>query len=71
MHIADMLSRAYLSETGKQKAAEYHIFQLQAEDQLFRDTESINQIEYVRISDATHREVQIHTQTDETLLTLL
>jgi len=56
MYIADMLSRAYLNETGQQQPAEYHIFQLQQEDQLFKDIESINQIDYTRISSAGHKE---------------
>ena len=71
MHIADMLSRAYLNDMGKQKPAEYHIFQMQQEENLFKEIESINQIEYIRISDATHQEIRKHTQRDETLQELL
>jgi len=55
MYIADMLSRAYLTDTGKQRPAEYH--QMQQEEQLFKEIESINQIDYIRISDAMHQEV--------------
>ena len=49
MHIADMLSRAYLNDMGKQKPAEYHIFQMQQEENLFKEIESINQIELVML----------------------
>ena len=71
MYIADMLSRAYLTDAGKQKLTQYDIFQLQQEDQIFKDIEGINQIAHVRISDTTQQEVRKHTHADETLQTLL
>jgi len=71
MYIADMLSQAYLSNSGEQKPVQYQIFQLQAQEQLFKDIEAINQIEHVRISDATQHEIRMHTRADDTLQTLL
>ena len=71
MYIADMLSRAYLKDSGEQKPVEYQIFQVQQEEQLFKDIEAINQIEHVRISDTTQHEIRKHTRADETLQTLL
>ena len=71
MYIADMLSRAYLADAGKQKLTQYDIFQLQQEDQVFKDIEGINQIAHVRISDTTQQEVRKHTHADDTLQTLL
>ena len=60
-----------MNDSGKQKLTQYHIFQLQQEDQLFNDIEAINQIEHVRISDITQQEVRKHTHVDDTLQTLL
>ena len=71
MYIADMLSRAYLTDADKQKLMEYDIFQLQQEDQIFKDIEGINQIAHVRISNTTQQEVRKHTHADDTLQTLL
>jgi len=52
MYISDMRSRAYLTDMDKQRPAELRIFQMQQEEQLFKEIESINQINYIRISDS-------------------
>jgi hypothetical protein len=72
LYIADFLSRAYLPESTKQQEniPEYQILKIQREQQLYEEIESINQMEYLRISDATSIQLQKETQTDTTLQTL-
>jgi len=70
MHIADWLSRAYLSSEHQEKIPEHQIFRIQQEQHLYEEIEAINQLEYLRVSDATSIQLQKETQTDTTLQTL-
>ena len=71
MYIADMLSRAYLKEQHYKEVTPYQIFQLDHENAVFTDIETINLAEYLRVSEATQQQIKKHTQSDITLQTLL
>lgn len=60
MYIADMLSRAYLQvdRTQCKRTPEYQIFQLKQEQQLFEEIASINQVDYMRLSEGTHQQIK-------------
>ncbi len=64
MYIADWLSRMMMS----QKPA-YQIFAVQ-EDKIYQEIESINQLDYIRVTDTTGQQLQQETQKDPVLLTL-
>ena len=73
MYIADMLSRAYLQvdRTQCKRTPEYQIFQLKQEQQLFEEIASINQVDYMRLSEGTHQQIKQCTLADPTLQTLM
>ena len=60
MYIADMLSRAYLQvdRTQCKRTPEYQIFQLKQEQQLFEEISSINQVDYLRLSERTRQQIK-------------
>ena len=58
MYIADMLSRAYLQESGSNMTPDYEIFH---EDSVFKDIEDINFMEYLRMSEATQAQIKQYT----------
>jgi len=53
---------------GKEKS---DIFQMQQEEYPYKEIGSINQIEYIRISEATHQKIRKHIKKDETLKVVL
>ena len=73
MYIADMLSRAYLQvdRTQCKRTPEYQIFQFKQEQQLFEEIASINQVDYMRLSEGTHQQIKQCTLADPTLQTLM
>ena len=73
MYIADMLSRAYLQVDCIQckGTPEYQISQLKQEQQLFEEIASINQVDYMRLSEGTHQQTKQCTLADPTLQTLM
>ena len=73
MYIADMLSRGYLQvdRTQCKRTPEYQIFQLKQEQQLFEEIASINQVDYMRLSEGTHQQIKQCTLADPTLQTLM
>ena len=58
--IADMLSRAYLQvdRAHCKRTPEYQIFKLKQEQQLFEEIASINQVDYMRLSEGTHQHIK-------------
>ena len=52
VYIAGMLSRAYLKEKHYKEVTPYQTFQLEHEDVVFTDIETINLAEYLRVSAA-------------------
>ncbi len=67
MYVSDMLSRAYLPGHDKTQLPQCHIFQLEQEDQLFRDIESMDQLKHMSLSTATHHQIKSATTADVTL----
>ena len=69
MYIAEMLSRAYLQayRTQCKSTPEYQIFHLKQEQQLFEEIASINQVDYMRLSEGTHQQIKQRTLADLTL----
>ena len=67
MYIADMLSRAYVkcSEVHPDNVEAYQIFQL------FEEISTINQLQYVNMSDGTSQQVKACTSSDATLQCLM
>ena len=66
-----MLSSAYLQvdRTQCKRTPEYQIFQLKQEQQLFEEIDSINQVDYTRLSERTHQQIKQCTLADPTLQT--
>ena len=73
MYIADVLSRAYLQADRAQfkKTPEYQIFQLKQGQQLFKEIPSINQVDYMRLSERTNQQIKQCTLADPTLQNLM
>ena len=73
MYIADMLSRAYLQADHSQHGniPEYQIFQLSQEQLLFQEIADINQVDYMRLSEGTHQQIQQCTVADAALQSLM
>ena len=66
-----MLSSAYLQvdRTQCKRTPEYQIFQLKQEQQLFEEIDSINQVDYTRLSERTHQQIKPVSYTHLTLPT--
>ena len=73
MYIADMLSRAYVQvgRTQCKRTPEYQIFHLKQEQPLFEEIASINQVDYMHLSEGTHQQIKQCTLADATLQTLM
>ena len=73
MYIADMLSGAYLQvdRTQCKRTPEYQIFQLKQDQHLFEEIASINQVDYMRLSEDTHQQIKQCNLADPTLQTLM
>ena len=73
IYIADMLSRAYLQADHSQceSIPEYQIFQLSQEQLLFQEIADINQLDYMRLSEGTHKQIKQCTIADATLQSLM
>ncbi|XP_019614003.1 PREDICTED: uncharacterized protein K02A2.6-like [Branchiostoma belcheri] len=68
MHIADTLSRAYLTQTeSKTRRDEYEILKIQEAKREDREIEEVKPAEYIRVSDMTLDRVRLHTQRDEVM----
>ena len=69
MYIADMLSRAYVQvgRTQCKRTPEYQIFHLKQEQPLFEEIVSINQVDYMHLSEGTHQQIKQCTLADATL----
>ena len=65
-----MLSRAYLQVDHTQHP-EYQTFQLKQEQQLFQEIADINQVDYMRLSEGTHQQIEKCTLADATLQSLI
>jgi len=71
MYIADMLSRAYLTDQGHKDITPYQIFQIEHEETVRTEIEAINFTDYLKLSEVTQQQVKKHTESDTTLQTLL
>jgi len=67
MHIADMLSRAYLQEQTPTSKTEYQIFQLQQEHRLYKEIEEVDPALHVRLSENGLAKLREATTKDNTL----
>lgn len=67
MHIADMLSRAYLQEQALENKTEYQIFQLQQEERLYKEIEEVDPALHVRLSENGLAKLREATTKDDTL----
>jgi len=68
MYIVYMLSRAYLPTSNRSdQLCEYNIFRLDREDRLYEEISTINQMEYIYMSEATSQQVKKCTITDPSL----
>ena len=67
MHIADMLSRAYLKETTSKNTSDYQIFNLKQEVKLYKEIQDINPAEHVRVSEGGLAKIKAATEQDPML----
>ena len=67
MYIADMLSRAFLTDQRHKEITPYQIFQIEHEETVSAEIEAINFTDYLRVIGATQQRVRKHTQLDTTL----
>ena len=62
MYIADMLNRAYLKDQQHKEITPYQIFQLEHEESVIAEIETVNFAEYLRVSEATQQQIKSHMQ---------
>ena len=67
MHIADMLSRAYILDQNPIPSGDYQIFQVLQENRLFKEIEDIDPAKHVRLSEKGLTELREATRNDNTL----
>lgn len=70
MFIADMLSRAYLTDSTPTDDENYQLFQLQQEHQLYKDIEQLHQAQYICMQHSTQTRVKQAIDKDQTMRTL-
>ena len=67
MHIADMLSQAYIHDQNLLPSGDYQIFQVLQENRLFKEIEDIDPAKHVRLSEKGLTELREATRNDNTL----
>ena len=67
MHIADMLSWAYIHDQNALPSGDYQIFQVLQENRLFKEIEDIDPAKHVRLSEKGLTELREATRNDNTL----
>lgn len=71
MYLANMLSRAYLTDQQHKDITPYQIFQIEHEETIHSEIEAINFTDYLKLSEVTQQQEKKHTESDTTLQTLL
>ena len=62
LYIADMLNRVYLKDQQHKEITPYQIFQLEHEESVIAEIETVNFAEYLRVSEATQQQIKSHMQ---------
>ena len=70
MYIADMLSRAYITDHKEKEEKDIDVFRLEHEEQLFKDIELIKQAQHLHMREATQAQIKKATAEDPTMQTL-
>ena len=70
IYIADMLSRAYITDHKEKEEKDIDVFKLKHEEQLFKDIKLIKQAQHLHMRDSTQAQIKKATAEDPTMQTL-
>jgi len=71
MFIADMLSRAYLVDSTPKVEENFQLFQVQQEEQLYKDIEQLHQTHYLCMQQTTQTLIKQAIDKDQTMQALV
>ena len=69
IYIADMLSRAYITDHKEKEEKDIDVFKLEHEEQLFKDIELIKQAQHLHMRESTQTQIKKATAEDPTMQT--